>query len=274
MDGQNKVNWFIGHMKKTMDILENKKKQIDFVLEIVDSRLPYGSTNNELLKIFNNKLIIKVAIKSDLILKKDEQKDLFYISTKNNHDRNKLIKYIELKLKNKTEQLKKKGLINPILLGIVVGLPNIGKSSLINFLANKKIANVENRPGVTRKTENLKINNNIFLMDTPGVFIKNVDDYKDGLNLALINAVNRNIVNKKDLAYHLFDIAKSQNKSKEIATLFKLDVNECNDFDRFINALIAKKAIKANNENELENLYLFFIKNYFDSGFSKIMLEK
>ncbi|MDE6082703.1 MAG: hypothetical protein K2F52_02370, partial [Malacoplasma sp.] len=126
---EKKINWFIGHMKKTVDVISEKKKNIDFVLEVIDSRLPYSSSNNELIGIFNNKPIVKIALKNDLIDEKNKDKNLFYASIKNQKDKKRIISYIDLNLENKKNLLLKKGLKNPVFIGIVVGLPNIGKSS-------------------------------------------------------------------------------------------------------------------------------------------------
>lgn len=268
---QKKVNWFIGHMKKSIDVLETKKKAIDFLIEVVDARLPYTSSNKDLITIFENKPIIKIAIKSDLINKLEKKKDFVYCSTKNIADRKKVINEIEKALKEKKEKYLKKNLVNPVFVGAVVGLPNIGKSSLINFLANRKLVNAENRPGVTRKVENVKISNNLFLMDTPGIFIKNVESYESGLNLALINCVNRDVVEKKDIAFHLYKIASKYDLIEKIEKEFKVD--NLQNFDDFIEKLRLKRNIHIDNTNEIDNLYLVFVKNFFDSGFSKIVLE-
>ncbi|MDE5841560.1 MAG: 50S ribosome-binding GTPase, partial [Malacoplasma sp.] len=210
-------------MKKTVDVISEKKKNIDFVLEVIDSRLPYSSSNNELIGIFNNKPIVKIALKNDLIDEKNKDKNLFYASIKNQKDKKRIISYIDLNLENKKNLLLKKGLKNPVFIGIVVGLPNIGKSSLINFLFNKKILNVENRPGVTRKSENIKISDSLYLIDTPGVFFKNVKTYEIGLNLALINCVNRNLVDKRDLVIHLFNKILKNNQNFIFKKYFDID---------------------------------------------------
>lgn len=268
---KNKINWFIGHMKKTVDVLEVKKKNIDFIIEVVDARMPFGSSNQELLKIFNNKPIIKIAIKKDLINMKDKKDGFIYCSIKEHKEKNRILNLIESKLKNKLDSLKKKGMVNPILIGMVVGLPNVGKSSLINYLANRKLVNVANKPGVTRKVENIKVHNNIYLLDTPGVFMKNVEDYNEGLNLALINCVNRNVVDKKDLGEHLFSIMKNNNLFIEIEK--KYNIKDIETFQEFINQLANKRNINLEiNENE-NNLILTFIKDMFDEGKNKISLE-
>ncbi|MDE7112218.1 MAG: 50S ribosome-binding GTPase, partial [Malacoplasma sp.] len=94
---------------------------------------------------------------------------------------------------------------------------------MINFLFNKKILNVENRPGVTRKSENIKISDSLYLIDTPGVFFKNVKTYEIGLNLALINCVNRNLVDKRDLVIHLFNKILKNNQNFIFKKYFDID---------------------------------------------------
>lgn len=266
---EKKINWFIGHMKKTVDVISDKKKNIDFVLEIVDSRLPYSSSNSELLSIFNNKPIVQIALKSDLIDFKNQDKNLFYASVKNQKDKNKIINYIESKLENKKKSLIKKGLKNPIFIGMIVGLPNIGKSSLINFLYNKKILNVENRPGVTRKSENIKISDFLYLIDTPGVFFKDVKTYEMGLNLALINCVNRELVNKKDLIIHLFNKILNNNQGNIFESIF--NVNHLNlTANEILNNILEKNKISSDKET---NFYNLILKKIIDDQKIKIYLE-
>ncbi|MDE5767736.1 MAG: ribosome biogenesis GTPase YlqF [Malacoplasma sp.] len=266
---QKKINWFIGHMKKTVDVISEKKKNIDFVLEIVDSRLPNSSSNSELISIFSNKPIIKIALKSDLIDEKNKDKNLFYASIKNSKDKNRIVNYINSCLEPKKQSFLKKGLKNPIFVGMVVGLPNIGKSSLINFLFNKKVLNVENRPGVTRKSENIKISDSLYLIDTPGVFFKNVKTYEIGLNLALINCVNRNLVNKKDLVIHLFDKILKNNQSFIFKKYF--DIGYLNlSADEILISILEKNKTSKNNE---ETFFDFILKKIIDDQEIKIYLD-
>lgn len=273
MQDKKKISWFVGHMKKSTEILKTKTKDIDFIIEVVDARLPLTSSNDELIKIFYNKPIIKIALKKDLIQKKDFLTNFNYFSIKDHKDKHKIIDLIKKSLKIKIKNLNKKGILNPILIGMVVGIPNIGKSSLINFLANKKIVKVENRPGLTKKIENVKITNNIFLFDTPGIFIKNVENYYDGLSLALINSVNRDIVDKKDLANHLFEIIKKENKIIDLKVFFKLQEYDFENFDHFINLLVNKRNIKIHMQNSLNLAYEIFINEFFDKNNVFLNLE-
>ncbi|MCF0217557.1 MAG: ribosome biogenesis GTPase YlqF [Malacoplasma sp.] len=270
---KNKISWYIGHMKKTVEVLELQQKKIDFVIEVVDARLPTKSSNNEILKIFNNKPIIKVAVKADLIDSKNKLKDLFYLSTKNYQDKNKTINFIQKQLQEKINKLVAKGLLNPILIGIVIGLPNIGKSSFINFLGKKNNLNVENRPGVTRKIENVKISDQLYLIDTPGVFFKNIEDINVGYDLALINCVNRNIIEAKTLLLHLLNILIVQNKLDLLNIYFGFNALS-NDPNLILEELIVFKKIDADDQSQLDNFYNFVINKIVSEPNSKLFLEK
>lgn len=274
MNNEKKVNWFIGHMKRTLDVLEDKKKNIDFVIEVVDARLPYGSSNFELLSIFNNKPIIKIALKSDLIKKDHYKNGFFYASIKTPKDKKKIINYIDLSLKEKKEKLIKKGLKNPTFVGMVVGLPNIGKSSLIKYLSNKKFVNVENRPGVTRKTENIKISDSLFLIDSPGVFLKNVTNYELGLSLALINCVKRDVVDKKDLILFLINQFIKNNNLDAINDILNTNVNDIKDPNEIFDKLIKSQKVDIDNNQRLNVFYDFILKKTVDDSKYPLFLDE
>lgn len=274
MNNEKKVNWFIGHMKRTLDVLEDKKKNIDFVIEVVDARLPYGSSNFELLSIFNNKPIIKIALKSDLIKKDHYKNGFFYASIKTSKDKKKIINYIDLSLKEKKEKLIKKGLKNPTFVGMVVGLPNIGKSSLIKYLSNKKFVNVENRPGVTRKTENIKISDSLFLIDSPGVFLKNVTNYELGLSLALINCVKRDVVDKKDLILFLINQFIKNNNLDAINDILNTNVNDIKDPNEIFDKLIKSQKVDIDNNQRLNVFYDFILKKTVDDSKYPLFLDE
>lgn len=260
-------------MKRTVDVLSDKKKNIDFVIEVLDSRLPIGSSNSELINIFNNKPIVKIALKSDLVNKSDFKQDLFYASIHNKTDKKRIINYIDSCLKQKKESLMKKGLRNPTFVGMVVGLPNIGKSSLINFLSNRKVVNVENRPGVTRKSENIKISDTLFLIDTPGVFIKNIEDYNLGLSLSLINCVNRNVIDKRELILYLINLIISKKRFDIFLRNFNYSYEKEKTLIEVLDDLINLLKIDKLSEDKLEEFYTFILKKIVDNNSEKLCLE-
>ncbi|MDE6477127.1 MAG: 50S ribosome-binding GTPase, partial [Mycoplasmoidaceae bacterium] len=152
-------------MAKAISDLKSKKNNFDMLIEIVDARAINISSNKQLLKDFNLP-VLTIAVKSD-IAEINSSNDLLYISTKNKSHRQIVLNKIKEVLKPKIESKKKKGLINPQFNILVLGLPNIGKSSFINFVLNKNNLVVQNYPGVTRKQTLVKIDNMLFLNDSP-----------------------------------------------------------------------------------------------------------
>jgi ribosome biogenesis GTPase A len=181
-------------MAKTIKDVQNIKG-VDLIIEVVDARAVNASSNPELS--FNNhlpKLII--ALKSDLsdLNIRDLDHDVLIGSIKDQSFRARIIQAIDLKLADKMNRFHSKGLLTPQFNIMVVGLPNVGKSSLINFLAKKKILIVENRPGITKNKQLIKITNNYFIYDTPGVFVKKINRDEDGYILALIGTIRKEVL--------------------------------------------------------------------------------
>lgn len=252
-------------MKKTINVLENQVKNIDFFIEVIDARAIEQSSNQELVNVFKNKIKITIALKSDLIdIKKYQSKypDILFCSIYNSQDRNKIIKHIQKKCEDKINNLIKKGYVNFEIHGIVIGLPNIGKSSLINFILNKKQLIVGNKPGVTKKVNWVKVNKNIYLQDTPGVFFKRVDDFLTGSILTIIKTVNFNIVNQYEVLKSIY-IYINQKYDGFLNKYFNIN-NVDNDFNYFLEQLcITKKFIIKNNEYDFNRCF-DYLYNLFD----------
>lgn len=215
-----KINWFPGHMKKTIDELNEKIKLADVILYVLDSRAPNSTINPEFKKIIGNKPVIFIFNKVDYVNESNLQKfyknfngeNIKYValdSTKPNSYKLIINKINELMIK-KIERNKLKG-INIPLRAIVIGVPNVGKSTLINNFAGKNKAEVGNRPGVTKSTKWVKIENNIELLDTPGTLWPNLDNEKIALHLAYIGSIKDEVLILTDLCYEFI---------KEIAPIY------------------------------------------------------
>ena len=181
-------------MKKTIDELSIAVKRVDLILHVVDARCINLCSNNWIFKF--NKPILKICNKADLCdqktikLKENE----FFFNCKNHNAKKKLISIIDKFLKKKKNSLIKQGLKNPFFYAVVVGLPNVGKSSLINLLKGTKVTIVRDQPATTLTKNVIKINNSFFLLDTPGVLFNEIKDPQTLYKLALINVIKHDLL--------------------------------------------------------------------------------
>jgi ribosome biogenesis GTPase A len=175
-----------------------KVKNLDLLIEVLDTRAITASSNEALINKFN-KPVLKIALKKDLsdVI---ENNNVLIGSINDKNFKNKIFKKIDEFLKGKKEKLIKKGLLHPQFYIMVVGLPNIGKSSLINFLSNKNKVEVANKPGVTRTKQVIKLNEQYFIYDTPGILFKNIESDEIGYKLSLIGAIKKEILPINDIS--------------------------------------------------------------------------
>ena len=201
------INWYPRHMKKSIDEIKNMLKLSDIVVEICDARIPVSSRNPILKNIIEDKSSILILNKKDLANPKETKKwiekykseDIFAmdIDCKNTSDISKVLKEID---KKGRVQLDKKGLKRDVK-AMIVGIPNVGKSSFINALTKKRTAKVGNRPGITRTNQWIKTEYGLYLLDTPGVLWPKFETENMGLNLAFTGAIKDEIMNIENLAY-------------------------------------------------------------------------
>ncbi|MCV3754306.1 ribosome biogenesis GTPase YlqF [Ureaplasma zalophigenitalium] len=232
----NKINWFPGHMKKATDEIKNKIKQIDFFIQVLDARAIKTSANPDLQTWINGKPLINIVLKSDLASNIISDENYLIGNLKNKQFRETIINHLYNMFTASMEKLKRKGLINPEFTGMVVGLPNIGKSSLINFLAKKNQLKTENRPGVTKTQATKSINQHFKLIDTPGIFIKNIENENDAYKLIMINCIRKEVV---DLMYPLSYVYEHYVKHHwdMLKNFYKLD--QPMDFHAFVDHICA-----------------------------------
>ena len=216
------INWYPGHMKKTIEDIEKKLKLVDFVIEIIDSRIPYSSRNPLFDELLKNKKRLLIFNKSDLSdpklneewMKKLTDENNFAISynaTKPNV--NIVVKKAEDLMSEEIKKYEEKGLKKGPLRAMIVGIPNSGKSTFINSISGTKSAKTGNRPGVTKTNQWIKIHPKLHLLDTPGVLWPKFDE-KTGLNLSYTHAIKDEILNVEDLTLKfLEDLQKTYPES-------------------------------------------------------------
>ncbi len=218
------INWYPGHMAKTRRQIEQDLKIIDIVIELLDSRIPISSQNPDIAILTKRKKKIIVLNKCDLADEKQNQLWVKYFEKKgmpavlvdSNSGKgiNQCIRKIEEIVGENIQKQADKGRIGRKIRAMVLGIPNIGKSSFINRISKKTTAGVENRPGITKQNQWIRINDKIELLDTPGVLWPKFESEEVALNLAFTGTIKEEIIQKVDIAYYLtrYLIEKQQEK--------------------------------------------------------------
>lgn len=203
-------NWYPGHMTKARRMMEENIKLIDLVIEIVDARVPMSSRNPDIDKLAANKARIILLNKADLADDYVTNQWITYFNSKNIHclkinsRNNSGVKQvnglIQTACADKIERDKSRGIMNRPIRAMVVGIPNVGKSTFINAFAGKASAKTGNKPGVTKGKQWIKLGKNVEMLDTPGILWPKFDNQDVGMRLAMIGSINDNILNIEELA--------------------------------------------------------------------------
>lgn len=212
---QKNIHWFPGHMKKALDEIEQRLKIVDVIIEIVDARAPLSSRNRHLYKLTEQKKRLIVVSKGDLADLKQTNVLLLHLKKDNNSivllnlNDNKAINVISKEVfdlgKEKREKELKKGMKPQPIRAMIIGIPNVGKSTLINRLSKRNAASVQNTPGHTKAQQWIKVNKDFELLDTPGVLPPNYDDSLTSMHLSLIGSIKDNILPLDELCSYLYD---------------------------------------------------------------------
>lgn len=229
------INWYPGHMAKTLRQIENDLKLVDIVIEILDARIPISSQNPEIKKIITGKKKIIILNKSDLSDGKENIKWVNYFAknkipailcNSNNGDGiNKIESTINNLMKEEKEKALEKGRIGKTIRAMIIGIPNVGKSSFINRIAKKSATIVGNKPGVTVNKQWIRLANNIELLDTPGVLWPKFDNERVALNLAYTGTIKSEVLQETEVAYNLVKYM-IENYRLNLLEKYKLDEEE------------------------------------------------
>ena len=212
-ENKTNINWYPGHMAKTRRLIEKNFNLIDIVYEMVDARIPSSSKIKDIYNIIKNKPRIVIMTKKDLCdLKVTNYWVSYYenlgakvvlVDLNNNEDYKKIIDITHELMSEINQKREDKGMNSRSARVLVLGIPNVGKSTLINKLAGRKVAETGNKPGVTTSLTWLKTNYDIELLDTPGILWPKIDDERVGLNLAAMTAIKEEILPIDDVAIHI-----------------------------------------------------------------------
>lgn len=205
--------WYPGHMTKARRMMEEDIKLIDLVIELVDARLPLSSRNPDIDRIGKNKSRLILLNKSDLAderLTKEwadwfEEQGYFtvMVNSRNGTGMKAINNVVKEACKEKIERDRKRGILNRPVRAMVVGIPNVGKSTFINSYAKKACTKTGNKPGVTKGKQWIKLSNTLELLDTPGILWPKFEDQTVGLKLAFVGSIKDDILNTTELAMEL-----------------------------------------------------------------------
>lgn len=275
------INWYPGHMAKTKKQIIEDLKLIDVVIELLDARIPIASQNPDLKEIVGNKKKIIVLNKCDLADERENKKWVTYFEkdgvkailtdANSGYGIQEVIRGIENIMKEDLQKEALKGRVGRPIRVMILGIPNVGKSSFINRVSKKTSAGVGNKPGVTRQKQWIRLQNNIELLDTPGVLWPKFDNEEVALNLSYIGTIKDEILDKTEIAFFLLKFLL-QNYKTNLLERYKLQEVEIQNI---------MENVQNPNEQIMEVLYLIGKKrgaiisggNVDEEKFSNILLD-
>lgn len=279
------IQWYPGHMFKAKKEIIAQLKTIDLVVEIIDSRVPLSSHNEMLEDITKHKPKLLVFSKADLAnsaeLKKyrEHYETLGYTTIeanlKNSQGNTKVKKKIQEVSAHITEKYEKKG-INKVIRVLVMGMPNVGKSTFINFMLNSKKTKIGNRPGVTRQQQWVRLDKNIELLDTPGILVPKIENVDSGFNLVLCSLIKDEVVPKDDVAVYMINYL-AHKQPAALKERYGLVIDDLDDIDyEQVYEKIARKigALMRGNEADYERVTNVIINDFRNQKFGNLILDE
>lgn len=207
------INWYPGHMAKTRKQITEDLKLVDIVIELLDARIPVSSQNPDIAEITKGKKRLIVLNKSDLADEKQNQKWISYFQSKGisvvltdantGRGMEQILRELEKMMEEELKILAQKGRTGRRIRAMILGIPNVGKSSLINRIAKKATAGVGNRPGITKQKQWIRLNERVELLDTPGVLWPKFESEEVALHLAFTGSIKEEVLEKTEVAYFL-----------------------------------------------------------------------
>lgn len=278
------IQWFPGHMAKTKRMMQENQKLIDIVVELVDARIPLSSRNPSIDEIFPNKPRLLVMNKADIADEKLNQEWKKYfesrgiatrcISSTTGKSLNDIFSSCREILKDKTEHDKSRGLVNRSIKMMVVGIPNVGKSSFINKLSGRKSAVTGDRPGVTKGKQWIRLQNGFELLDTPGILWPKFEDAVVGEKLAFTGAIRDEIMDMEEIAMKLLKFL-ADNYPDTLAARYKMTDIEGLEAYELLEFLGRKRGFVVSGGNiDTERAAKILLDEFRGAKLGKITLEK
>ena len=275
------IHWFPGHMKKALNEIEAKIKLVDVIIEILDARAPLSSINPEFEKRTSNKKKLIVVSKSDLadpietkkweICLKNRCNSLLILNLTDPRATKIISDEVQKLGEEKHQKEKAKGMKPQPIKAMIIGVPNVGKSSLINRIAKRNAAGVQNKPGYTRGEQYIKVNKDFILLDTPGVLPMNYEDKEHAINLALIGSIREEILPNDELVKYLL---KYLNKHYPNALKERFDIDDLSDSIQVSELVAKKRGLLTGGEYDLSRADFLILKEFKEGKLGRITLEQ
>lgn len=274
--------WYPGHMTKAKRMMEENIKLIDLVIELVDARIPLSSKNPDIDALSKNKARVILLNKADLADPKCTEAWKTYFEGQNYHvlalnsrtgDGMKAINNIVLEAcKEKIERDRKRGIINRPVRAMVVGIPNVGKSTFINSFAKKACTKTGNKPGVTKGKQWIRLSKTLELLDTPGILWPKFEDQEVGKKLAFIGSINDDILNVQELSLELISFL---NDNYPDALKKRYEIDDLSDRIKVLNQIAEyRKCYKKGDELDLDKAASFLLDDFRSGRIMRISLER
>lgn len=273
--------WYPGHMTKAKRMMQEDIKLIDLVIELVDARIPLGSRNPDIDELGKNKARIILLNKSDLADARQNKLWMEYFTGKGMHALEinsktgagvKAIQgVVQEACKEKIERDRKRGILNRPVRAMVVGIPNVGKSTFINSFAGKACAKTGNKPGVTKGKQWIRLNKSLELLDTPGILWPKFEDQTVGLHLAMIGSMNDEIVHLDELAYELIKYIASSYEGL-LEKRYEIEVQE-DAYDTLKAICVSKRCFLKGEELDIMKASSMVVEDFRNGRLGRISLE-
>ena len=281
-ENKTNINWYPGHMAKAKREIKEKLEYIDIVYEVIDARMPISSRIIDLDELIGDKKRIIVVTKYDLCDKEKTDKVLnkyknkypvivFNLKDNCKNEIKELISQTNNLLKNINESRKKKGLKPRVYRAMVIGAPNVGKSTLINRISGKNSLKTGNRAGITKGLSWIKVGDTIELMDTPGLLYPKIEDKEIGLTLASFSSINEDILDKEEIAGFIIEFLYHNYKDK-LENRYHLKLNEYN-LENIIIEIAKSTNSYLKNDIDYNRVYTLIINDFKEGRINNITLK-